>query len=378
MKNSKYFEEILAAERVPRWGGFIAQVPDNAAKHVTRTAAILMMLLELEDKVKFSKKDKEKALLCLMSRGMLAMTTGDIKKRVKDDATLSVLLRNAEIGNAEKITENFSKSIAGFFAKNIALYYKDGKIKNIIKAAKDIDNYLFCLREVDIYHNLQYKDKYMLTYNEVNAWTSKFNSVKILLDGIRKQNGYFKFLRYVQDMDQVQRWNLKTLIPDNDAIHAFRVASEAIFLGALEQFKFGHKVNFYDLTLKCLFHDLQEVVVGDIVMPIKYWNGGEVKQRLTELEAEVSIEMSNDIPNTNIKKILLKTFTNAMEDTKEGHLCNVCDQLDAILHAVQELNVGNKFFQHVFDINLEILQKQANDESLMFFFSYILYDLIKR
>ena len=79
MKNSKYFEEILATERVPRWGGFVASVPDNIAKHITRTAAILMLILELEDKDSFNKEEKESALLCLMSRGLLAMTTGDVK-----------------------------------------------------------------------------------------------------------------------------------------------------------------------------------------------------------------------------------------------------------------------------------------------------------
>ena len=87
--------------------------------------------------------------------------------------------------------------------------------------------------------------------------------------------------------------------------------------------------------------------------------------------------MAQDIPSKKVKDLLLKTFTNAMEDTTEGHICNICDQLDAILHAVQELNVGNKLFQHVFDINLRVLQEKADDKSLMFFFSYILYDLIK-
>lgn len=377
MKNSKYFEEILATERVPRWGGFVASVPDNIAKHITRTAAILMLILELEDKDSFNKEEKESALLCLMSRGLLAMTTGDVKKRVKEDKKLSVLLRKAEENNAKKLTENFSKSIAKFFEDNISLYYQDSKIKDAIKAAKDIDNYLFCLREVEEFHNLQLQDKYMLTFNEANHWRERFNSVNIILDGIREKNGYFKFLRYVQDMDQVKRWNIETLISDNDCIHAFRTASEAIFLGALEKYKFKGDIDFYDLTLKCLFHDLQEVVVGDIVLPIKYWNGGEVKKRLTELEAEVSVEMAQDIPSKKVKDLLLKTFTNAMEDTTEGHICNICDQLDAILHAVQELNVGNKLFQHVFDINLRVLQEKADDKSLMFFFSYILYDLIK-
>lgn len=377
MKNSRYFEEILATERVQRWGGFVASVPDNIAKHVTRTAVILMMLLELETNHKFTKEKKEKTLLCLMSRGLLAMITGDVKKRVKEDEILSTLLRRAEEANAYKLTEELSKSIAGFFKENISLYYQDSVCKDIIKAAKDIDNYLFCLREVEIYHNEQLQDKYMLTFKDACSWATKFDSVATLMDGLRAKNGYYKFLRYVQDMDMVQRWNIKTLIPDNDMIHAFRAASEAIFLGALKQFKFGTKVDFYELTLKCIFHDLQEVVVGDIVLPIKYWNGGEVKERLTELETEVSLEMSEDVPSIKIKNLLKKTFTNAMEDTTEGNLCNICDQLDAILHAVMELNVGNKLFQHVFDINLRLLQEKSNDESLMFFFSYILYDLIK-
>lgn len=374
--NSKYFEEILATERVPRWGGFIATVPDNIAKHTARATMILSIMLELENN--FSKEEKESAVLCLMSRGLLAMTTGDVKKRVKEDKKLSTLLKKAEQGNALKLTENFSKSIESFFNDNIQIYYEEGnKIKDIIKAAKDLDNYLFCLREVDIYNNVQFQDKYMTTFAEISKWAEKYESIKILLDGIRNKNGYYKFLRYIQDMDRVQRWNIKTLIEDNDLIHGFRAAEEAIFLGALEKYKYGQTIDFYDLVLKCLYHDLQEVVVGDIVMPIKYWNGGEVKKRLTELEEEVSIEMASEIPNKKVKDMLLKKFTNAMEDTIEGHLCNICDQLDAILHSVNELNVGNKLFEHVFKINTRILQEKENTPSLTFFFSYILYDLIK-
>lgn len=374
-KNYKYFGEILSTERVPRWGGFIATVPDNIAKHIARTAIICAMLMELEDD--FTAAEKEKTILCIMSRGLLAMTTGDVKKRVKEDSKLSTLLRKAEEANGYKLCEYFDEEVLDFFKENIGLYYQEGKIKKIIKAAKDIDNYLFCYREVEIYHNEQLRDKYMMTFVEVNKWADKFSSVKTILDSITNQNGYFKFLRNVQDMDQVQRWNLKTLIPDNDLIHGFRVASEAIFLGALEKFKFGNDINFYNLTLKGLFHDLQEVIVGDIVMPIKYWNGGEIKHRLGDLEKEVSVEMAQEIPSDTVKALLYNNFTGAMDATLEGSLCNICDQLDAVLHAVTELNVGNKYFNVVLESNVAYMKEHFKEKSIQYFFENIFDELKK-
>lgn len=375
-RNSKFFEEITAVERVPRWGGFIATVPDNIAKHIARASIILSFLLELEGD-NFSEQEKESALLCLMSRGMLGMITGDVKKRVKEEAELAALLKAAEAGNANKLIENFSLSIQKFFKENVSLYYQDNKLKDIIKAAKDLDNYLFCMREVEIYNNTQFQDKYRLTYGDAKKWEEKFNSVKILLNGITEKNGYYHFLRYVQDMDRVQRWNIKTLIEDNDLIHGFRAAEEAIFLGSLEKFKFKKKVNFYNLVLKCLFHDLQEVVVGDIVVPIKYWNGGEIKLKLNKLEEKASIEMSSCIPNQKIKQMLKKNFTGAMDNTLEGHMCDTCDRLDAVLHAICEVNVGNKLFNDVMRGNTRSLQEHNNLNSLEYFFSYIMFDLIK-
>ena len=105
---------------------------------------------------------------------------------------------------------------------------------------------------------------------------------------------------------------------------------------------FGENLNIGILLEKCLIHDLDETLTGDIPRNTKYANP-KIKADLDELQDEVLEKILKYIPNDDI----IDKCKNAKQG-KEGLILTLSDMLGVARRALQEVDLrGNRTFLKV-------------------------------
>ena len=153
----------------------------------------------------------------------------------------------------------------------------------------------------------------------------------------------FKFFAFINRMKYIKRWSLmRSVREENIMEHSQQVAVIAHALALISNKKFGGNVNIEKTVLLAQYHEVGEVITGDLPTPIKYFNP-EIKTAYKDLEkvacerilGMVPIEMQADyreyiLPDTN---------------TKEYKLVKFADRLSAYLKCVEEIKAGNSEFK---------------------------------
>lgn len=167
------------------------------------------------------------------------------------------------------------------------------------------------------------------------------------------------FYAYVSRLKLIKRWGLmRNIIPENDMEHSLQVAFIAHGLAILSKIKFGRKdINpEYALSLAA-YHDVSEVITGDLPTPIKYKNA-EIKNSYKQLEDRACDQLLNML-NEDLKSEYIE-YLKPDTSSYEWKLVKAADKLCAYIKCLEEELAGNKEFlnakssiyQNLLDMNL--------------------------
>ncbi len=93
------------------------------------------------------------------------------------------------------------------------------------------------------------------------------------------------FFAYAYRLRFIQRWSLmRNTVPENVAEHSFYVAVLTHALCTIARDVFGKDVPVDRAVTLALFHDIAEVMTGDIPSPVKHHNPG-IRRSMQEMEA---------------------------------------------------------------------------------------------
>lgn len=148
-------------------------------------------------------------------------------------------------------------------------------------------------------------------------------------------------------MDQRRYQNLFLFKRRSVAEHSWSVAKICQSLAYLEERKFGHEVNMGLLLQLAVCHDELEHLTGDLL--------SNTKKRTPAMQKAVE-EMEQVVFQEEYIKILpsgweddYRHFTlAAKDDSMEGKILTAADTIDALLEAIDEIDLGNvKHFKRV-------------------------------
>lgn len=128
--------------------------------------------------------------------------------------------------------------------------------------------------------------------------------------------------------------------PQSGADHAFRVAM--IGLQMVDDYNLNHKkkdqISREEVLLKCLLHDVEESVIGDLPTPVKYITP-EFREsvRIVEEKAMQEFVLKNAGPH---KDEYYSLWLNAKKD-KSGKIVKVADKLEGFIKINFEIRQGN-------------------------------------
>ena len=148
-------------------------------------------------------------------------------------------------------------------------------------------------------------------------------------------------LRWVQRIQQFPR-----LFPQSVAEHTFGV----VFIGRLLAEMYNSEVREEDrisvetVMTRCLFHDFQEALTGDIAYPIA--------KRLGASLAEVEEELISERYSTSD----MDYGDKLKDDTVEGEIVDFADEFELYLTVKEEVEAGNKRMIELVDICEDLLR----------------------
>lgn len=124
----------------------------------------------------------------------------------------------------------------------------------------------------------------------------------------------------------------------------------------------GETIDFGELALKCLTHDIEESIMCDIPRNVKYGDEAVTKS-LKAMEASTIQKLSE----TSGFKELEQFWSRSKDATIEGYIVKLSDMIHVIKKCVEEVEyLGNKHFLRVVNelpSHLEGVAAKIRDES---------------
>ena len=150
------------------------------------------------------------------------------------------------------------------------------------------------------------------------------------------------FFAYISRMKLIRRWGLmRNTQPEIDMEHSMQVVMLAHGMGAIANRRFGARVDLGRIALLAAYHDVSEVITGDLATPIKYFNP-DIKRSFHAIEDIACDKLASMLPDDLRGDYLplLRPDT----DSREWRIVKAADKLSAYLKCLEELKAGNAEF----------------------------------
>lgn len=162
----------------------------------------------------------------------------------------------------------------------------------------------------------------------------------------------FKFFAFLNRMKYIKRWSLmRSIREENIMEHSWQVTTIAHALALINNKVYGGTVDVNKVVLLAQYHEVGEVITGDLPTPIKYFNP-EIKNAYKDLEKNACVRLLNMLP-----KQLEQEYASCIlpdDQSDEYKLVKYADRLAAYLKCVEETRAGNSEFKKA--------QKSIGDE----------------
>ncbi len=153
----------------------------------------------------------------------------------------------------------------------------------------------------------------------------------------------FKFFAYINRMKYIKRWSLMRSVKEENIMeHTQQVAVIAHALALINNKVFGGTANEKACVLLAQYHEVGEVITGDLPTPIKYFNP-EIKSAYKDLEKNACERILNMLPEE--LKGEYSQYILPDEKSYEYKLVKGADRLSAYLKCVEEVKLGNSEFK---------------------------------
>ena len=180
-----------------------------------------------------------------------------------------------------------------------------------------------------------------------------------------KANGDFYALLF--QMKNITRWGLMyNTREENLSEHAAECAILAHALALIGNRRFGKKLDPNRLLAAGLFHDMNEVLTGDLPTPIKYYNDS-IKESYQEIE-----RISRDKMLSLMDEEDARVYASLLDlSPEEKRIVKGADKLCAYIKCLKETERGNREFTSALSYNKKGLEALKMPEVDYFLEHYI-------
>ncbi|NVJ60523.1 MAG: 5'-deoxynucleotidase [Gammaproteobacteria bacterium] len=151
------------------------------------------------------------------------------------------------------------------------------------------------------------------------------------------------FFAYISKIRWLQRWGLKrNTVTENVMEHSWEVATITHVLALVRNRKFNGNVDVNAAVVAALYHDVGEVITGDMPSPVKY-HSSNITNAYKAIEHQAEQELFQLIPKElqdDFQSVLIEKNV----DPEHHELIKAADTIAAYLKCQMEVGAGNKEF----------------------------------
>lgn len=152
------------------------------------------------------------------------------------------------------------------------------------------------------------------------------------------------FFAHLARMKFINRWPLmRNVYTENVQEHSLQVAMVAHSLAIIRNRYFNGKVDAYKIATIALFHDVSEVITGDLPTPVKYYNPA-IKDEYKKIE-KIAEQKLIDMAPDEFKQDYAELIDGHYHSEDEAFLVKAADVICAYLKTLEELSSGNREFE---------------------------------
>ena len=157
----------------------------------------------------------------------------------------------------------------------------------------------------------------------------------------------FNFNALLARLKYIPRWSLMRQNTKEDlAQHTADVALTAHTLCLLANNKFGKNVNCEKVAVAALYHDVSEILTGDMPTPVKYSNT-QINTAYKAIESH-AVNQLLETSDPSIKESLRPYMTQENLTEYEWRLLKAADKICALTKCMEEMQSGNKEFESAY------------------------------
>ncbi|MFC0179798.1 5'-deoxynucleotidase [Thorsellia kenyensis] len=151
------------------------------------------------------------------------------------------------------------------------------------------------------------------------------------------------FMAQISRLKLINRWPLmRNVRTENVSEHSLQVAFVAHMLAVIKNRVFDGQLNPEKIALYAIYHDVSEVLTGDMPTPIKYFNP-QIAEEFKKIEKIAEHKMLSMLPEA-LQSDFAWLFNSATVDESTKIIVKQADTLCAYLKCLEELSAGNNEF----------------------------------
>ena len=185
----------------------------------------------------------------------------------------------------------------------------------------------------------------------------------------------YNFFAMLSRMKYIHRWGLmRNTIDENIAEHSLETALIAHALAVINNVYFGGNINPDKIAVYAMYHDVPEIITGDLPTPVKYF-APEIKESYKVVEEAAIEKLISSLPEEMQEKYS-KLLREDEIDKEYRDIVKAADKISALIKCIEEKRMGNQDFLQAEIATLKAIKdlncKEANYFMKNFIESYSL------
>ena len=152
------------------------------------------------------------------------------------------------------------------------------------------------------------------------------------------------FYAYLSRLRWIKRWGLKRNAHEENVMeHSWEVSVIAHTLALIKNRYYGGNIDANAVATAALYHDISEVITGDLATPIKY-HSKEIQAAYKQIEQRAELEILALLPE-ELKQDFQPLIQHECLPEEYLVLIKAADKISAYLKCQMELKAGNREFE---------------------------------
>lgn len=152
-----------------------------------------------------------------------------------------------------------------------------------------------------------------------------------------------QFFAMLSRMKYINRWGLmRNTQKENISEHSLDVAIIAHALAVLHNTRFDGHVDAERVAVLGMFHDVTEILTGDMPTPVKYYNP-QIQAAYKQVEQVAGSRLLQMLPED--LRSAYRPLLEEQENSLEQRFVKAADKISAVIKCMEECRVGNSEFE---------------------------------